>query len=660
MIKTKTTLNESAGRQDAGNRLRKSEHLYRILFENHPLGVFRMDHEGTILDCNNRFSELVGSSREQLIGGNGAEHGLPEIRQVIKKALAGEAAIVEGEYSAATGRKTTSLRIVYNPVNPGGESPTDIIATVEDISSDRHSEEEIRAVSERMNAIFSSIKDPILVHPYSPDFGHGTFSEVNEIACVRYGYSREEFLQLSVRDIIKQNPDQRLLAVERLKKIMASGHMVFETVHVTKSGEEFPVEVSVSTMEQGGEKAVLAVVRDISERHAAQRERAKLESRLQQAQKMESVGRLAGGVAHDFNNMLSVILGHCDLALIDVFPEHQLYRNLIEIRKAARHSADLTHQLLAYARKQTITPKVLDLNIAIGSMLDMLRRLIGEEIILEWHPAGSIWPIKVDPAQINQILANLSINARDAIGGNGTITIGTENVVLNETDCVNMADSHPGEYVVLSVGDNGHGIEKETLEHIFEPFFTTKGQGEGTGLGLATVYGILQQNHGFIRVASDPGRGTTFRNYLPRFLGQEEIQTGTQQNTAAKDAQGKETILLVEDERAILEVISTMLRRQGYSIFTAATPHEAIRIAGRSDREIHLLLTDVIMPEMNGKELAKRLQKIHPGLRCLYMSGYTADVIADHGVLEEGILFIRKPFSQNDLLATLRGIFNGD
>ncbi|EKD37194.1 MAG: PAS/PAC sensor hybrid histidine kinase [uncultured bacterium] len=654
----KTTLNESARPMEAEDSLRKSEHDFRILFENHPLGVIRMDHEGTILDCNDRFLELVGASREQLIGGNGAEHGLPGIRLVIKKALAGEVAIVEGEYSTLTGSKTTLLRIVYKPVKPGGEPPTDIIATVEDISSGRHAEEEFRTVSERMKAIFSSIKDPILVHPYSPHFGHGTFSEVNEVACTRYGYSREEFLRLSVQDIIKQNPEQKLLAVERLEKIMASGHMVFETVHVTRNGEEFPVEVSVSTMEQGEEKAVLAVVRDISERHAAQREKAKLEGRLQQAQKMESVGRLAGGVAHDFNNMLSVILGYCDLALIDVTPEHQLYRNLIEIRKAARHSADLTHQLLAFARQQTIAPRVLDLNEAVGSMLAMLRRLIGEEIILVWHPAGNIWPIKVDPAQINQILANLSINARDAISGNGTITIGTENVVLNETDCVNMPDSHPGDYVVLSIRDNGHGIEKETLEHIFEPFFTTKGQGEGTGLGLATVYGIIQQNRGFIRVTSEPGRGTTFRNYLPRFQGQEEILTGTQRNTEANDATGRETILLVEDERAILEVISTMLRRQGYNILAAATPHEALRIAGRRDREIHLLLTDVIMPEMNGKELARRLQKIHPGLRCLYMSGYTADVIADHGVLEAGILFIRKPFSQDDLLATLRGIFD--
>lgn len=654
----KTTLNESARRKDAEDRLRKSEHDFRILFENHPLGVIRVDHEGTILDCNDRFLELVGASREQFIGGNGAEHGLPGIRQVIKKALAGEVAIVEGEYSTLTAGKTTSLRIVYKPVNPGGEPPTDIIATVEDISSGKHAEEEIRAVSERLKAIFSSIKDPILVHPYSPHFGHGTFSDVNEVACTRYGYSREEFLKLSVQDIIKQNPGQKQLAVERLEKIMASGHMVFETVHVTRNGEEFPVEVSVSTMEQGGEKAVLAVVRDISERHAAQREKAKLEGRLQQAQKMESVGRLAGGVAHDFNNMLSVILGYCELALIDVTPEHQLYNNLIEIRKAARYSADLTHQLLAFARQQTIAPKVLDLNEAIGSMLAMLRRLIGEEIILEWHPAGNIWPIKVDPAQINQILANLSINARDAINGNGTITIGTENVVLHETDCVNMPDSHPGDYVVLSIRDSGHGIEKETLEHIFEPFFTTKGQGEGTGLGLATVYGIMQQNRGFIRVTSEPGRGTTFRNYLPRFQGQEEILTGTQHNTAANDAKGRETILLVEDERAILEVLSTMLRRQGYSILAAATPREALRIAGRRDREIDLLLTDVIMPEMNGKELARRIQKIHPGLRCLYMSGYTADVIADHGVLEAGILFIRKPFSQDDLLATLRGIFD--
>ncbi|EKD35809.1 MAG: PAS/PAC sensor hybrid histidine kinase [uncultured bacterium] len=646
---------ESARRQAAEEQLRKSEQRYRIMFENNPLGVFRMDPEGTVLDCNDKFLELVGAPREKILGFFGADLGLPGMRQALNRALAGEVAFFEGEYPLADGR-SRFLRIVYNPVTPDSTSPTDIIATVEDVSARKQAEEEVRTVGERMKAIFASIKDPILVHPYSPGFGHGTFSEVNDIACKRYGYTREEFLTLSVRDVIKQDPDQKSQAVERLKKIMARGHMIFETVHVTKSGEEFPVEVSVSVMDLAGEKAVLAVVRDISERHAAQEDKSRLESRLQQAQKMEAVGRLAGGVAHDFNNMLSVILGYCDLSLMHVSPDLPLHKNILEIRKAAKHSADLTQQLLAFARQQDIVPKVLDPNEAITGMLGMLRRLIGEGIELEWHPAGEVWPIRMDPGQINQILANLSINARDAITGNGRIRIGTCNMALDETACLSLANSYPGDFVVLSVHDNGHGMEQETLKYIFEPFFTTKGQGEGTGLGLATVYGIVKQNNGFTTVASDAGRGTTFRIFLPKFHGNSEPETEPRQYDAATESGGRETILLVEDEPAILEVVSTMLQQQGYNILSAATPAEALRIASRSDRTIHLLITDVIMPGMNGRELAGRLQKIFPGLHCLYMSGYTADVIASHEIEEDTILFIQKPFHQDDLLATLRDI----
>jgi len=650
-------MDELSRLKETEDKLLKSEHRYRIMFENNPLGVFRMDHEGTIQDCNDKFGELMGSNREELIGLNAKATSNPELRQVIRKALAGEVGIFEGEYTSITGNKTSFLRFVYNPVHSAGSSPSDIIATVEDVSARRRAEQETRASSERLKAIFSSIKDPILVHPYSNN-GHGTFSEMNDIACTRYGYTREEFLQLSVKDIIKQDPAQKLLAAERLKKIMTRGHMVFETVHVTKSGEEFPVEVSVCTMDQLGEKAVLAVVRDITERQAAQQEKTRLESRLQQAQKMESVGRLAGGVAHDFNNMLSVILGYCDLAFAHVSPGQLLYRNFIEIRKAAKHSADLTHQLLAFARQQAITPKVLDLNVAISAMLEMLRRLIGEEIDLEWHTADKVWPIKMDPAQINQILANLCINAGDAITGNGRIGIRTENIVLDDTDCAKIVDSRPGEYVVLSISDNGHGIKKELLDHIFEPFFTTKGQGEGTGLGLATVYGIIKQNNGFISVTSRPGHGTTFRNYLPRFTGQDEVQTEASSASGTRRSGGKETILLVEDEKAILKMITIMLSQQGYTILSATTPEEAIGIARQSNRTIHLLMTDVIMPQMNGRKLARRLQEIFPDLRCLYMSGYSADVIAKQGIMDDEILFIQKPFSQDQLMETIGAIFD--
>ena len=648
-------LSELAKRKAAEEELRNSEYRYRIIFENNPLAVIRMDHEGTIIDCNNKFIDLMGSDREKIIGFNGARNSTPKMRPVIRKALNGEEAIFEDEYTSVTGGKTVFLRAVYNPVHPG-QSPTAIIATLEDISVRKRAEEAIRNASERMNAIFSSIKDPILVHPYTPS-GHGLFSEVNDVACTRYGYTRDEFLQLSVKDIIKQEPGGQEIAIERLERIVKSGHMVFETVHVTRSGEAFPVEVSVSVMEQAGERAILAVVRDISERHFALLEKSRLESQLQQSQKIESVGRLAGGVAHDFNNMLSVILGYSDLALSQVTPEHPLYKNLTEIKKAAKHSAELTGQLLAFARKQTIAPMVLDLNEAINKMSGMLHRLIGEEIVVDLHPTENIWPIRFDPSQINQILANLIINARDAIPGKGKITISTENVTLLQDDCTHIIDSRPGEYVVLSISDDGHGIEEEKLEYIFEPFFTTKTQGEGTGLGLATVYGIIKQNQGFISVMSAPGQGTTFKNYLPRFQGSVKIQSVIEPDRDFSPNGGKHTILLVEDEPAILEVASVILRQQGYKIIATAAPEEALRIAQHSNEKIDLLITDVIMPKMNGKELAERLLEIFPNLQCLFMSGYTADVIAQHGVLEDGIHFIQKPFTHDEVMAALSTIF---
>ncbi len=651
----KKNVSERARRQEAEALLRKSEQWYSILLQNHPLGVVRIDRAGTVLDCNDKFLQLAGLRREEIIGRNGTAISLPGIASALPRALGGELAIAEGEL-AAPGSPAVLVRIAYTPVNPEGLSPTDIIATVEDISARRPVEDESRTAIERMKAIFGAIMEPIVIHPYSPKQGHDTFSDVNDIACKRYGYTREEFLRLSVRDILRQDPNQKSQAIERLKKIMARGHMVFETVHVTKSGEEFPVEVSASVMDLAGEKSVLAVVRDIADRQAAQEEKSRLESRLLQAQKMEAVGRLAGGVAHDFNNMLSVILGYCDLAMFQVTPDHPLHRNLVEIRKAAKHSADLTQQLLAFARQQAIVPKVLEPNEAIGGLLGMLRRLIGEEIILEWHPAAEAWPIKIDPSQINQILANLCINARDAITGDGQIRIGTENVTLDERDCADIANAYPGDFVVLSVSDNGQGMEQETLDFIFEPFFTTKGQGEGTGLGLATVYGIVKQNKGFITVASEPGRGTTFKNYLPRFSGANHTPPGPGPAGPAEEVGGRETILLVEDERAILEVMTEILHRQGYRILAAATPAEAISLAARS-KTIHLLMTDIIMPGMNGRELARQVQKIHPGLRCLFMSGYTAEVIAAHEIAEDDILFLQKPFQQDDLLATLRDIF---
>jgi len=385
-------------------------------------------------------------------------------------------------------------------------------------------------------------------------------------------------------------------------------------------------------------------------------EQKRMQEQLNQAQKMESVGRLAGGVAHDFNNMLGIILGYAEMALDQVEPSEPLHANLQEIRKAANRSADLTRQLLAFACKQTVSPKVLDLNETIENMLKMLRRLIGEDIDLVWLPGKNLWPVKLDPSQIDQILANLCVNARDALRGVGKVTIETCTLSFDAANCADHLGFVPGDYVTFALSDNGCGMDKKILDNIFEPFFTTKDVGQGSGLGLATVYGIVKQNNGFINVYSESGRGTTFKIYLPRHMETE----GREQTTvsAGAAAAGHETILLVEDEKAILTMTSMMLERLGYSVLTAAAPSQAIRISRSYSSRIDLLMTDVVMPEMSGRDLAEKLLYLNPDLKCLYMSGYTANVIAHHGVLDKGVHFIHKPFTNQDLATKVREVLD--
>jgi len=418
----------------------------------------------------------------------------------------------------------------------------------------------------------------------------------------------------------------------------------------------------VSTLSYGN----LKLARILEERTRMEEEREKLREQLTQAQKMESVGRLAGGVAHDFNNMLNVIMGYSDMMMHDLSEDSPLRNGLEEIRKAACRSADLTRQLLAFARKQTVAPKVLDLNETVGSMLKMLGRLIGEDIELAWKPAEDLDPVRMDPSQIDQLLANLCVNARDAIGhATGTLTIETGRASLDEGYCAVHADFVPGDYVLLVVSDDGCGMDKETLAKIFEPFFTTKGLGQGTGLGLATVFGVVRQNNGFVNVYSEPGKGTTFKIYLPAYKEGREGNEGREgpvceQAMAEPAAKGGEAVLVVEDEPATLDMAKLMLERLGYAVLTAPNPDEAVRLAESLSAPIHLLVTDVVMPGMNGRELADRLVALHPDLKCLFMSGYTADVIARQGVLDQGVSFIQKPFSLRELGVKVREVLEGN
>ena len=398
---------------------------------------------------------------------------------------------------------------------------------------------------------------------------------------------------------------------------------------------------------------------DITEKKQAEHEKEELRGQLAQSQKIESVGRLAGGVAHDFNNMLGVILGHTELALnqLNSGSIHSLEKNLEAIQNAAKRSASLTRQLLAFARKETIAPKILNLNGTVDGLITMLQRIIGEDIDLAWIPDRELPQIKIDPSQIDQILANLCVNARDAIGGIGKVTIETGKTSFDKEYCNRHLGFLPGDYVMLAVSDNGCGMDTETQASIFEPFFTTKDQGMGTGLGLATVYGIVKQNKGFINVYSESGRGTTFKIYLPQFISDKMPE---QQNMVSRSEplKGNETILLVEDEATILDMTTLMLETSGYSVIGTTTTEEAIEFVRNNPAKVQLLLTDVVMPNMTGRDLAEHIQAMNPSIKCLFMSGYTANVIAHQGVLEEGINFIQKPFSLKALREKVREILD--
>ncbi len=519
-----------------------------------------------------------------------------------------------------------------------------MVAQLLAVSERKKAEVQLRKLSQAVD------QSPACVVITSTD---GTIEYVNPKFAEITGYTPEEAKGKNAN--LLKSGDQPASFYKDLWDTLSSGNEWRGEFHnKKKNGELFWEAASISPIFDNGGIIThyVAVKEDITERKRTEEEWEKLQAQLAQAQKMESVGRLAGGVAHDFNNMLGVIQGRTEMVLEDLGPDHPLRSDLEEIANAARRSADLTRQLLAFARKQTVAPKVLDLNASIEGMLKMLGRLIGEDINLAWKPGSNLWSVKLDPAQMDQILVNLCVNARDAIGGVGTLTIETGNATFDSDYCAHHAEAAPGDYVLLAVSDNGCGMSAEVLAHLFEPFFTTKPVGEGTGLGLATVYGAVKQNNGFIYAYSEPGQGTTFKIYLPR-----QATANAQSTVEPKDpwaTRGSGTILLVEDEPSILRMTKAMLERLGYAVVAAATPREAIRLAQEQTDRIDLLLTDVVMPEMNGQDLAQTLLAIRPGLRRLFMSGYTANAIAHHGLLDSGVQFLQKPFTPHALAEKIR------
>jgi nitrogen-specific signal transduction histidine kinase/ActR/RegA family two-component response regulator len=386
-------------------------------------------------------------------------------------------------------------------------------------------------------------------------------------------------------------------------------------------------------------------------------DRKMLENQLQQARKMEAVGRLAGGVAHDFNNLLTIIKGYVEMAQQRCLDRPELHTDIRRIDEAADRAVTLVRQLLAFSRKQVLQPKILDLNAIVLNLDQLLRRLMSENIAMKTFVSRDVGAIKADPGQIEQVIMNLVVNARDALPNGGQILIETSNVDLDSTYTRDHPVVRPGPYVLLAVSDTGIGMTADTIAHIFEPFYTTKESGRGTGLGLSTVYGIVKQSGGYIWVYSELGKGTTFKVYLPRV--KDAVQASPAPETPASTTHtARETILLVEDEPAVRELTRTVLSERGYKVIEALTPEDAERLAGNNGAEIHLLLTDVVMPGMSGHALAKRLTARYPHLRVLYMSGYTYNVIAQDGTLEEGISFLQKPFTPQVLAQKVREVLD--
>jgi len=512
----------------------------------------------------------------------------------------------------------------------------------------QEAESTLRESEQQFRLVVENAPDAIFIQT------EGQFAYLNRAAADLLGAQQPSEL-IGTPVIDRVHPDFHQIISERIRQLNQEKKIVPRQhgIRLLRLDNTFvTVETSAVPFEHGGKNGALVFVRDLTESIQAQVRQKELEGQLNQAQKMEAVGRLAGGVAHDYNNMLSVIVGYSELAQEKIAHEDPLYEYIHAIHDAGIRSIDITRQLLAFARKQTIAPVALDLNKIVESMLRMLRRLIGEDIDLAWRPGSDLWPVEMDPSQVDQILANLCVNARDAIHGVGRVTIETGITTFDAAYCADHLGFIPGDYVLLAVSDDGCGMDRATIEKIFEPFFTTKGIGQGTGLGLSTVYGIVKQNNGFINVYSEPGKGSTFKIYLARHT---ELAVESPQIAPLCLSHGQgETILIVEDEVSILELAKRILEGLGYTVLTARLPRQALRLAEEHSGEFHLLITDVVMPEMNGKELSHRLGEMYPTLRTLFMSGYTANVIAHRGILDQGIQFMQKPFSKESMAKKVR------
>jgi PAS domain S-box-containing protein len=646
-------------RKQAEEALARERALSWTVLANLPDPVYVEDTEGRLMlsdpadlainDWNE--DEVLGKTALELFPSNA---GVGIYKEDLRVIQTGEPVINREDLLVNRAGEQRWLLVSKIPLRDEQGRITGLVGIGHDITARKQAEEALRETKDYLESLISFANAPIIV--WDPLLRITRFNRAFEDLT---GRAAEEVIGQSLNVLFPADLVDSTMAL--LNKAQAGERWEEVEIAIRHADDSARTVLwnSATIFASDGKTPIATIAQghDITARKQAEQERQRLEEQLHHAQRIDAIGRLAGGVAHDFNNMLQTILGYAEIGLGELSPDSPQHGYLREIRNAGQRSAGLTRQLLAFARRQTIIPQELNLNDTVAGMLRMLGRLIGEDIGLVWKPAANLGLVKMDPSQIDQILANLMVNARDAIGGVGQIVIETANTTIDQAYCATHPYATPGRYVQLAVSDDGHGMDRETLDRIFEPFFTTKPIGEGTGLGLATVYGIVKQNDGFIHVYSEPGQGTTFRIYLPRH---EAAPQPTRASRAAVEApRGVETVLLVEDEQALLRLASRMLSQLGYTVLAASSPEQALRVAQEHAGEIDLLMTDVVMPGMSGRELAEQLRSLRPAAKYLYMSGYTANVIAHRGVVDEGMMFLQKPFSLDSLARTVRAALEG-
>ena len=518
------------------------------------------------------------------------------------------------------------------------------LAESEERSKRLKAEQALRESEQDYRDLFENASDALFTLDKS-----GRITAVNRTAELITGYERHKLFSRHAKELV--SPEYHSIIDEMLQCNSGNDVQATQQIELTaKGGRRVTLEVSSRPIFKGGEMVgVQGTARDVTERNL-------LQEQLAQSQKMDAIGRLAGGVAHDFNNLLTAIIGYSQILLSGLNEQDPSFARLTEIEKAGKRAASLTNQLLAFSRKQVLQPHVLDLNVVVSELGKLLRRLIGEHITLVTKFDPALWQVKADPSQIEQIILNLAINARDAMPGGGTLTIQTTNVHLDESYSSHHLDSHPGPHVMVAVSDTGVGMDRQTQSRIFEPFFTTKEKGKGTGLGLSMVYGIVKQSGGTVRVYSERGRGTTFKIYLPRTAEAQSVAQTVDSN--GKVLSGSETILVAEDEGAVRAFARTVLTARGYNVLEASTGAEAMLICQQAEAPIHLLLTDMVLPDVGGGSLARAVLTHRSETKVLYMSGYTDEAISQQGVLEPDMPFLEKPFTPDGLAGKVRELLD--